>query len=747
MPIAPLMQRFVDDELARTVAVIEQLRLAVVEQLRAHKADGSQPAAVHRHELQLSHDAAVALQKHASRYTRGFFEALRGEAAAQLAETAPAEPLRLASGTEHAADSALALVDEAEVEADIELSRAAMVLDSAAEWEQREFQTFMSALRGESHVGPGSNPFSPLVYAQALAQAAAAVPLPPAARSLLLRTSAAALATRLPSLYAEACTRLETQGIEPSLYRTRTFKPGDTADARAAHVGDPEHVYDVTRPGALEHLLDFMPSGPHGTRGDPSRSGAPDTGLERVLGFLDQSLQRRPASAATAPKASHGARASLIGQQRERLAQRAPTALDRQVIELLSQLFDALLADPLLPAVARTAINRLQVSVLRLALRSPQLLEKHDHPTWQLMDRIADAAAQAAGDAGRTAATADFCNALVDRVARPPAPDTALYRRALTEFDAWEADRLAASRQALRPVIDALQLAERRLLTQAVVQMRLEEQVGQTPVPPGVRRLLLGPWAALLADAMIASGEHGEAATRHAQTVDQLLWSLDPPAHRADRQRLVKLLPGLLQALQDGMAQAGLPVAEQRAVLDELVVVHAEVMRSGGTTASVPADIETPEALVRRLRDETAETHTGSGSGFSGFSDSVLDLSMLDTVPAELLSASGEDDDALDATGQARQAERRVNALRAGDRLRLWLGGHWRQAQLLWRSEGGELLLFTSSGSFRRTLTRRALERLHAEGLAAPADGASLIQRAVDALVAGIDPASGRQPP
>ena len=166
MPIAPLMQRFVDDELARAAATIEQLRLEAVEQLRTHKADGS---ATGRQQIQLGHDVATVLQQHASRYGARFMEALRDEVATRLAGTpaaalseaarpvsAPALALALAD------DSALALLDETAVEADIELSRAAMVLDAAVEWEQRELQTFTSALRGEAHVGPDSNPFSPL---------------------------------------------------------------------------------------------------------------------------------------------------------------------------------------------------------------------------------------------------------------------------------------------------------------------------------------------------------------------------------------------------------------------------------------------------------------------------------------------------------------------------------------------------------------------------------------------------------
>ena len=59
-------------------------------------------------------------------------------------------------------------MDESRVEVDIEISRAMQLIDSTAEWELRELQTFTSTLVGQNHVTAESNPFRPLVYATAL---------------------------------------------------------------------------------------------------------------------------------------------------------------------------------------------------------------------------------------------------------------------------------------------------------------------------------------------------------------------------------------------------------------------------------------------------------------------------------------------------------------------------------------------------------------------------------------------------
>ena len=54
---------------------------------------------------------------------------------------------------------------------------------------------------------------------------------------------------------------------------------------------------------------------------------------------------------------------------------------------------------------------------------------------------------------------------------------------------------------------------------------------------------------------MLQEGPDSPAAAALGRIVDDLLWSLHPPAHPASRNRLVKLLPGLIGRLRASMAQ------------------------------------------------------------------------------------------------------------------------------------------------------------------------------------------------
>ena len=143
---------------------------------------------------------------------------------------------------------------------------------------------------------------------------------------------------------------------------------------------------------------------------------------------------------------------------------------------------------------------------------------------------------------------------------------------------------------------------------------------------------------------------------------------------------------------------------------------------------------ETPEEIVRRLREEVVEADDIGPR--RDFGNSVLDLSTLDTVPASLMpAASGAAEDG-DLAERGRRAEAAVAALTPGRAARLLLQGHWHDAQLLWRSADAELLLFADAAGLTHALTRCALERLHVEGLARLDAPPSYVQRAIDALLA-----------
>lgn len=623
-------------------ALVDRTVVDTLERLR-HPPRGSAP-------IDRSHAVALAeaLRRHAALFQSTFLAALRDSATHEMEDTSR-------GGAAFRPTGGLELMDESRIEADIEISRATQLIDSTAEWELRELQTFTSALAGQEYVTPESNPLRPLAFASALWRAAGAVAPQPGQQSLLTRVAAEALAGQLKLAWAAASSRLEAQGIQPSIYRTVLLPPGSVPGGQ-----------ETT--GPLGDLLQSLPVG----------STAPP-------------LAGRVAAA-------HGART------------------DPRAVELLTRIFAIVQADTEVAAACRGVIARLQVAALGVAAQDRTLLEGPEHPVWQLMDRIAHASAgHPAQDDPRQASLLAFCHATAEEISRTPDADASSFRRACERVDAFLAEQCRGQLRDADAAVQALQRAERRELLQPLLAQRLVQQAAHVRTTPELRRFVTDTWSKVLAEAMLRFGDDAEPTTAYLKTVDDLLWSLQPPDHPQSRQRLVSMLPGLLQRLRDGMALIELPPAEQQPVFDRLMAVHADALRPG---SRAPDETATAQEIVQRMRDEVLPAApTG---------DSVIDLASMQTVPADLMhTRPAELDD----------APPRVDTFLPGVRQRLFLQGRWRRVQLLWRSEHGSYFLYAGERAGQtHSITRRALERLDDAGLVQPLEARTLVQRTIETL-------------
>ncbi len=743
MSVSPLLLRFVDDELARAPELVSRTLASSIERLRHPGADDL--AVSDRQQLNA---LATSLTEHGDVYQVAFVDALRALATAELDPDAAG---RLPSPDD---PTGALLMDEIRVESDIEISRAMVLIDAVASNEQRELQAFTTTLRelarpdsGDTAEAPDfatvhpetrgrrphaeSNPLRTQTYARALWHAGTAVhPLPALQRAVLLRVSASTMAESLKALWAHASLRLAEEGVPRHDDRPPPRPTGELA-------------LNVAQPGALESLLAAMPSAPplavppeqpappEGTvmSDPPARSplappaprGRRDPSLP-----LDMALHSVEAELRTAPRLS----VPRLSDHVAALLAAADDPTDQTIIELVARLFDAILTDPRVPPAFRSPMARLQASALRIALHDPFTLETHKHPVWTLLERIAaSSVGMPPGDDARRGDLLSFCETMVDEMARAPVQDTALYWRALARFDAFLADELAVMQRALQSSIDALHLAERIDQMREQISARLVEQMVRVQTQPAIRRFVTGPWAQVLALAMLRYGERSETAIAYMQTVDDLLWTLQIPDHPQSRQKLILMLPGLLQRLRDGMALIDMPEADQQAVFDELVAVHTLALRATPRAPGTPEAPMSPQEVVQRLREESGPVPL---TDLPTFKDSLIDLGSLDTVPAEWLYSVAPQ--AVDAPPDV------LHEMTPGQRYRLFLHGRWMQAQLVWRSEHGQFLLFAGDAPGQtHSITQRALGKLQAAHLLLQADDAPpLMQRAMDAVLRGL---------
>lgn len=409
------MQQFVDDELLRAPLLFDQLIDGMLEYAR--KGLG-QMTPVQRSTVG---DLMQALMGQRMRLGDYFIRSLKEQVSAHFAESAPK------SGQARSKRMTLSLVDEEVVAMDVELSHIIEAINSTAEYELRELQTYLSAMVGDMDVADDHNPLRPEVYARAVWAAAQALPLSRGHQLAFMRYAGTPLAQLLRTAYASSTSRLESMGIEPAAHRTLILPSGSRRGTRGN---------DTTFSPDLQRMRDTMP--------------APAAVQMRYEG---QAL--RPAASAGGGGEEHWTE----------IVRGTSNHVDRQSVELVSRLFEAIQSDKRVPADVGMVISRLHGPAMRLALRDGSLLDQNKHPLWRFINRLAFECEMApdAADPERQQLL-KTAQATVEQLAVEPEQNNSLYRWALDRLESFLHKRLTRRLAAAASQIGALQKLEDKML-------------------------------------------------------------------------------------------------------------------------------------------------------------------------------------------------------------------------------------------------------------------------------------------
>jgi len=417
----PALQRFVDDELLRAPMLADQLVEETLLAIKRESAGGS------LHERQLTADVLRALNDHRQLVVREFVRALREQTRRELAQAAPHRPT-LPSGP-----GGLSLVDEAQVEVDVEISRAIEAVRSVAEHELREVMSFTSALVGDMDVARDYNPLRPEVMGQVLWQAAQALPLAKAFQLAFMRHAGQPLAQLMRKAYAGACARLEAQGVEPATYRTVIIFGSQSGRRQQDSFFDP-------RANRIDSPVTLPP---------PAMRATATAAVEATTTAMPL---RHPGSASTQQQAPRAP--GQAGEGRS-------AAPERARVELVGRLFDTLLGDRRLDADLQQLLARLQPTALRLASRDPGLPDNPTHPLWLFVDRLAlQGELHASPPDAERAQMLRFAHGLLDALTSESPRDADPFRWARERLFAFERSRFEMRRGAVDAELHSLQALE-----------------------------------------------------------------------------------------------------------------------------------------------------------------------------------------------------------------------------------------------------------------------------------------------
>jgi hypothetical protein len=388
-------------------------------------------------------------------------------------------------------------------------------------------------------------------------------------------------------LYGEANQLLIATGVLPELkaapVRRAADRPGPSsrtapAPAQPAHLPLDEGVAEVF--AALQDLLHEM-RGSVAPKLETSATPQPisTNDLLRLLSHLQQYV---PSSQAAQDDYDlrHQLEQLLTRVSVKSGKSRVVGVVDEDVINLIAMLFEFILDDRNLPDSFKALISRLQIPMLKVAVLDKSFFSRGSHPARRLLNEIGSAAM---GWGNRDDYQRDNLyiriEQIVQRLLNDFVDDPALFSELLAEFLVFSNDerrRAELLEQRTRDAEEGRAKAEQARLR---VQLELNRRMLGKVLPQVVVRLLEEAWSKVL---LLLWLKHGDASAQWRDglnTMEELIWSVEPHDDPASRMRLLEVVPGLLKALREGLTSSAFDPFATSEFFNQLETLHVQAMQ------------------------------------------------------------------------------------------------------------------------------------------------------------------------
>ena len=463
----------------------------------------------------------------------------------------------------------------------------------------------MAKLLGRPELGDKDNPLGPRALCDALLDGMASLDLKQSVQVVLLNQFDLVLTTELAQIYQAINRYLVDQGVLPEIKagsQSHTRTPAPAADSKGAPAPSP----------AGNDMMSLFEQLARGTAGGGgiSASGAAGFSLLDSLGSLQAGapMMLPGGTRFELPLLEASAINNVLRTLQQSPVMQAASPLDAVLVDAVAMLFDVVFDESTIPDKLKAQIARLQIPVLKAAMLDRDFFLQARHPVRRMLDATATLSVHIPDtEAGN--ARLEAISTIITRVLDTFEKDIAVFEAAADELEALGSEldeKLEETLDAtLQPDIAQIRQAERAELAPVVGHDFINRALDEQEIEEIVREFLRRDWARLLTLDYIKEGEQGAHFNSHVETMRELVWSVQPKADMDARLMLVRILPGLLKRLREGVAEIDLPQKIADRFFATLVILHANAVRPN--TQPVPLPEITAEEIAEIQAQPDAE--------------------------------------------------------------------------------------------------------------------------------------------
>ncbi len=332
--------------------------------------------------------------------------------------------------------------------------------------------------------------------------------------------------------------------------------------------------------------------------------------LMQILTNIQQALETRPANeGGDALPLDQTDISSHLGEMlAEGSADGVVNAVDRQssdIINLVSMLYDAIWRDESVPIPIKELIGRTQVTIIKVALSDQDFFNNEGHPARMVLNDFAEA-----GIGWTEVENLDEdplykkIQELVSKILMEYTDQEGFFEAIVKDFRSFRAKEVAKTRVLEQRIMRAKERKERLDDIHELVTQKIEERVLGRELPSFVEELLEGPFHKFMSMLVLKEGPGTNAWKQAINTIDVLLWTVQPHKHASDRERLGTVNPRLLNNLRKAFRIAQLDPQEVDQTIEGLKGVQESSFQAEESAEATGTD---DGELDLGLAQETAD--------------------------------------------------------------------------------------------------------------------------------------------
>ncbi|WP_086931000.1 DUF1631 domain-containing protein [Agarilytica rhodophyticola] len=285
---------------------------------------------------------------------------------------------------------------------------------------------------------------------------------------------------------------------------------------------------------------------------------------------------------------------SLVNQlQQQTGAQATIGQVDDQVMNLVNLLFDFILEDRNLAPPMKALISRMQIPIIKVAVADKAFFTKGGHVARRLLNEMATAAMGWQGDEETCKRDALYrkIESIVRTLIEEFDTDIRIFSDLLADFSAFLEKEKKRAAVLERRTIDAEDGKAKAEVARTTVAIEIEIRTVGYSLPKVVDHLIKDAWSNVLFVTVLKYGYESEEWLSHLNVLEQLVLSVQPPRTLEQRQKLIKLVPGLLKKLRSGLDTISYNPFEMSDLFKSLERVHIACIRGvpqSGAAAGKP---------------------------------------------------------------------------------------------------------------------------------------------------------------